>query len=261
MDEDPGRALITGGSAGIGAALAEEFASHGHDLALVARREDRLRDVGTRLGNEYGVDVTVVVRDLVESGAAEALYGALDERDLRIDTLVNNVGIGTYGPFHASDPDRELDQLKLNVVTPVTLSRLYLEEFVARGRGSVLNVGSMAGFQPGPYMSTYYASKAYVNNFSQALSEELRETDVTVTVLCPGPVDTEFQDRAGMGASEIGSRFAHSAEAVARAGYAGLRDGETVVIPGPTMTALYYLGRITPRPIQRRLARWANSDR
>ncbi len=261
MDEDTGRALITGGSAGIGAALAEEFAGHGHDLALVARREDRLRELGTRLQGEYGVDVTVVVRDLAEPGAAEALYETLDECDLRVDTLVNNVGIGTYGPFHDSDPDRELDQLKLNVVTPVTLSRLYLAEFVTRGRGNVLNVGSMAGFQPGPYMSTYYASKAYVNSFSQAVAEELRATDVTVTVLCPGPVETEFQDRAGMGASAVGSRFVHSPEDVARAGYEGLQDGERVVIPGVAMKLLYYAGRLTPVPIQRRLARWANSDR
>jgi short-subunit dehydrogenase len=261
MDETPGRALITGGSAGIGAALAEEFASHGHDLALVARREERLREIGSRLGDEYGVDVTVVVRDLAEPGASEALYDTLDERDLRIDTLVNNVGIGTYGPFHASDPDRELDQLKLNVVTPVTLSRLYLEEFVGRGTGRVLNIGSTAGFQPGPYMAGYYASKAYVNSFSQAVAEELRETDVTVTVPCPGPVETEFQTRAGMGDSVIGSNFTHTPEAVARAGYAGVMDGDRVVIPGLPMKALYLLGRVTPLALQRRLARWVNSDR
>jgi short-subunit dehydrogenase len=261
MDDTPGRALITGGSAGIGAALAEEFASHGADLVLVARREDRLREVGERLRDEHDVDVTVVVRDLAEPGAAEALYDTLQERDVTVDALVNNVGIGTYGPFHRSDADSELDQLKLNVVTPVTLSRLYLEEFVARGRGWVLNVGSMAGFQPGPYMATYYASKAYVNSFSQGVAEELRDTDVTVTVLCPGPVDTEFQDRAGMGDSEIGSRFAHTPQAVARAGYRGLLDGERVVIPGLAMKGLYYLGRLTPKPLQRRLARWANSDR
>jgi len=261
MDDSPERALITGGSAGIGAALAEEFARHGTDLVLVARREERLREVGERLREGFGVDVTVVVRDLAEPGAAEALYETLDERDLRVDALVNNVGIGTYGPFHRSDADRELDQLKLNVVTPVTLSRLYLQEFVTRGRGWVLNVGSMAGFQPGPYMATYYASKAYVNSFSQGVAEELRETDVTVTVLCPGPVDTEFQDRAGMGDSEIGSRFAHSPAEVARAGHEGLLDGERVVIPGLAMKGLYYLGRLTPLPLQRRLARWANSDR
>jgi short-subunit dehydrogenase len=261
MDETPGRALITGGSAGIGTALAEEFASNGHDLALVARRETRLREIGTRLGEEYGVDITVVVRDLAEPGAAEALYDTLDDRDLRIDTLVNNVGIGMHGPFHASDPDRELDQVKLNVVTPLALSRLYLEEFVGRGHGRVLNVGSMAGFQPGPYMAGYYASKAYVNSFSQAVAEELRETTVTVTVLCPGPVETEFQARAGMDDSRIGSHFSHTPEAVARAGYDGLMDGDRVVIPGLMMKGLYLLGRLTPLALQRRLSRWANTDR
>jgi len=263
MDDErgPRTALITGGSAGIGAALAEEFARNGHDLALVARREERLRELGGRLTEAYDVDVTVVVRDLAEPGAAESLYETLDDRDLTVDVLVNNVGIGTYGPFHASDPDRELDQLKLNVVTPVTLTRLYLSEFVARGRGGVLNVGSMAGFQPGPYMAGYYASKAYVNSFSQGVAEELRQTDVGVTVLCPGPVDTEFQSRAGMGDSRIGSYFTHSPEAVARAGYAGLQDGDRVVIPGLAMKGVYLLGRLTPRPLQRRVARWVNGDR
>lgn len=262
MSSDPGgAALITGASAGIGRALARTFADGGYDLVVVARRADRLETLAEDLKRDHGVTVHDVAMDLARDGAAEAVSDAVEDLGVRVDALVNNVGIGTYGPFHESEVDTELDQVTLNVALPVHLTRLFLPGMVDRDDGVVLNVASMAAFQPGPKMAGYYASKSYVLSFSESLAHELQETGVSVTALCPGPVSTEFQDRAGMEDSRVGSTFSHSVDEVARAGYSGAMAGDPVVIPGLTMKLLYFLGRITPRALQRRAAGWVNADR
>jgi len=253
----PDTALITGASAGIGAALAREFAAHGHDVVLVARREERLQSLATELETE-GVRATPLVMDLDRATAAMDLHGEVVERGLDIGVLVNNVGVGTYGPFAASDLDVERTQLRLNVVLPVELTRLFLDEF--EDGGKVLNVGSVAGFQPGPTLSTYYASKAYLNSFTEAIATEL-DGRVDVTLVCPGPVDTEFQRQAGMGDSAVGALTSNTPEAVAKAAYEGLLAGETVVVPSRTMRVVELLGRAMPRPVVRRVAQWVNSGR
>ena len=252
--DEPGTALITGGSAGIGAALAREFAAHSHDVVLVARREERLGRLAGELEAE-GVRATPIVMDLDDATAATELHEEVLDRGLDIDILVNNVGVGTYGPFADSDIDAERTQLRLNVVLPVELTRLFLDDC-----RKVLNMGSMAGMAPGPGLSTYYASKAYVNSFTEAIAEELRG-EVDVTLVCPGPVDTEFADRAGMGESSVGSVSSNTPESVAEAAYAGLMAGETVVIPSRAMRAVDLLRRIAPRPVVRRVNRWVNSGR
>ncbi|GGO02216.1 SDR family NAD(P)-dependent oxidoreductase [Haloarcula pellucida] len=252
-----GTALITGASAGIGEALAREFAGHGHDVVLVARREERLESLAADLERE-GVAAETVAMDLDSASAAEELHETVTERGLDVDILVNNVGVGTYGPFAESDLDAERTQLRLNVVLPVELTRLFLDEF--DGGGKVLNVGSVAGFQPGPNLAGYYASKAYVNSFTEAIAAELRD-EVAVTLLCPGPVDTEFQSRAGMGDSAVGRLTSNTPEAVAESSYEGLMAGETVVVPSRAMRVVDLLGRVTPRPVVRRVAAWVNGGR
>ncbi|MBV0925776.1 SDR family oxidoreductase [Halomicroarcula limicola] len=253
-------ALITGASAGIGRALAREFAAHGHDLALVARREDRLESLAGELERE-GVTAETVVMDLDRTSAAEDLHEEVIGRGLDVDILVNNVGVGTYGPFADSDLDAERTQLRLNVVLPVELTRLFLDKFEGSdGTPKILNVGSVAGFQPGPNLAGYYASKAYVNSFTEAVAEELRG-EVDVTLLCPGPVETEFQSRAGMGDSTVGSVTSNTPEAVAGAAYEGLMAGETVVIPSRAMRVVDLIGRVAPRRVVRRVAAWVNSGR
>jgi hypothetical protein len=254
-----GTALITGASAGIGAALAREFAANGHDVVLVARREDRLRSLAAAIERDHGVTATPIAMDLDDAQAALDLYERITDRGLDIGVLVNNVGVGTYGRFADADLDAERTQLRLNVVLPVELTRRFLDEF--DDGGAVLSVGSMAGFQPGPFLPGYYASKAYVNSFTQAIAEELRGTPVDVTVVCPGPVETEFQDRAGMGDSTVGSVTTNSPEAVAEAAYDGLVAGETVVIPSRLMRAVDLLGRVAPRSVTRRVARLVNEGR
>ncbi|WP_435364972.1 SDR family NAD(P)-dependent oxidoreductase [Haloarchaeobius sp. DYHT-AS-18] len=254
-------ALVTGASSGIGRELARQFARHGHDLVLVARREDELAAAAEELESRHGIEATTIPKDLDDEAAPQELYDEVHERGLDVGILVNNVGIGTYGPFSESALDREQTQLRLNVTTLVTLTRLFLDDFTERDAGKVLNVGSVAGFQPGPFMAGYYASKAYVNSFTEAIAEELRDTGVNATVLCPGPVDTEFQARAGMQDSAVGSTYMQPVEAVAKAGYRGVMSGETVVVPGLSMKVLTVLARVTPRPILRRVARRVNSDR
>lgn len=254
-------ALVTGASAGIGRALARQFARHGHDVVLVARREDALNEVAADLESRYDVTATTITQDLDAVDAAEALYDEVTDRSLEIGILVNNVGVGTYGPFHETDLDAERTQLRLNVETLVVLTRLFLADFRARDDGKILNVGSGAGFVPGPKMAGYYASKAYVRSFTEALAVENRDTGVDVTLLAPGPVATEFQERAEMTESVIGSLYMEDADDVAAAGYRGLLAGTTVVLPSIPTTLAYYAVRVTPRPIVRRVMATINGDR
>ncbi|MEF8828798.1 MAG: SDR family oxidoreductase [Haloarcula sp.] len=253
-----GTALITGASAGIGNALAREFAARGHDVVLVARSEEKLARLAEDLETD-GVTATPIAMDLDHAAAAEDLHAEVVERGLAVDVLVNNVGVGTYGPFAESDLDAERTQLRLNVMLPVELTRLFLEAF--DDGGAVINMGSVAGFQPGPNLAGYYASKAYINSFSEALAEELRETPVDVTVVCPGPVDTDFQERAGMTASAVGSVTTNTPEAVASAAYDGAAAGEAVVIPRRSMRLIDRLVRVTPRRVVRRVAALVNQGR
>ncbi len=252
-----GPALITGASAGIGRSLAREFVRHGHDVVLVARREERLRELADDLARP-GVAATAVPMDLAADGAPERLWDELDERGLDPGVLVNNVGVGTHGRFAESELDRERTQLRLNVELPIELTRRFLD---GRDRGAVLNVGSVAGFTPGPYMAGYYASKAYVNRFSEALAAEHCDDGVRVAVVCPGPVDTEFHDRAGIDHSSIGRWLSYDPDFVARAAYDGLRRGETVVIPGRGMRILSGLLRVVPRSLRRWGGRLVNGGR
>jgi short-subunit dehydrogenase len=258
MTATPEPTLITGTSAGIGRALAARFASAGHDVVLVARREARLRELADSLEDQYGVAASVVVQDLAESDGPEQLHETVAERDLDVGVLVNNVGIATQGKFTDIDLDRDRDQLQLDVMTPTVLSKLFGCEMVERGHGKILNVASSAAFQPGPFMAVYYASKAYVLSFSEAIAEELREDGITVSVLCPGPVDTEFQERATMTETRLGSGPMQDVRVVADAGYEGLMDDETVIVPGIGYKLLWHTVGVVPRPVVRKVARWLN---
>ena len=261
-----GTVLVTGASAGIGKALTEQFAANGWDPILVARREGRLEAACEELEAEFGVEAAYVVQDLAEDGACDTLYGTVTgEMDREVDVLVNNVGVGTQGEYVDVEAERDLQQLQLNVVVPSHLAKLFGRDMKARGDGYVLNVASTAAFQPGPYMAVYYASKAYLLSFSEALYEELKPHGVTVTALCPGPVETEFQERANntdtpIGGGEGGSGFVswQQADDVAEVGYEGLMDGKAVVIPGLDFKLLSKLTGVLPRSVSRKLAAQLN---
>ncbi|MFQ3320163.1 MAG: short-subunit dehydrogenase [Natronomonas sp.] len=255
-----GTALVTGASAGIGRALTEEFAAHDHDVVLVARREEKLRVAADEVEAEYDVDTHIVTKDLASREAPHELYEETQERGIEVDVLVNNVGIGTQGAFVENDLDRELDQMQLNMVTPTQLTHLYGGDMAERGSGGVLNVASTGAWFPGPFMAVYYASKAYMKSFSEAISEELRSEGVSVTVLCPGPVETEFQSRASMTDTPLGSGQMQDVEMVAEEGYEGLQAGKPVVVTGWKYKLLTKLSNVLPNRLTTQSAKDLNTS-
>lgn len=227
-------ALVTGASSGIGLQLARLHAREGGNLVLVARRAERLEELAAEIEEAHDVDVSVIVSDLSLHGAAQALYDRCETQDLQIDVLINNAGFGGHGKFIERDLDRDRAMMQLNMVALSELCHLFIPGMVEREWGRVLNVGSTAGFLPGPLQAVYFASKAYVNSFSQALAQELKGTGVTVTVLCPGPVATEFEkaaDLEGLGAFKL----AAGAKGVARKGYRAMLRGQLLVVDNPAL--------------------------
>src|SRR3954469_20394085 len=206
-------ALITGASGGIGLELARVFAAHGYDLVLVARSGGKLEELAAELRTGHGIAARVIAKDLARPESPEDLARELEAAGVTVDVLINNAGFATFGPFVAADLHAELEELQLNVVTLTHLTKKLLPGMVARRRGGVLNVASTAAFQPGPFMAIYYATKAYVLSFSEALAEELAGTGVSVTALCPGPTATGFQQRAAMQDSKLFSGLLKVADA------------------------------------------------
>ena len=250
-------ALITGASVGIGYELAKVFASNGHDLALVARDEGRLRDVAAEC-QSVGANSRVIAADLAVAGAAQAIYDRLASDGTAIEVLVNNAGFGTHGEFSAIDVDADLRLLQVNIVALTHLTKLFLRDMVKRRSGKVMNVASTAAFQPGPLMATYYASKAYVLSFSEAIAVECRPYGVTVTTLCPGPTRTEFQKRAGIESSRLFRGNVMDARTVAQAGYHGLMRGSRIVIPGAANRLMTSLVPFAPRRLVTQITRRFN---
>ncbi len=253
-------ALVTGASAGIGAELARVLAAD-HDLVLTARRAEQLHTLATEL-KQRGAACHVMPTDLSDPAAPRALFDAVASAGLTVDVLVNNAGFGDLGAFAAADLGKMLRMIQVNVAALTELTGLFLPGMLARKRGRVLNVGSVAGFQPGPLMAVYYATKAYVNSFSEALSAELRGSGVTATVLCPGPVETEFALAAGMHSSRVfGPGQALDARSVAEAGARAMRAGRRMVVPGLRNRLLLFAERFTPRGVVLRVVEWMQSRR
>ena len=239
-------AVITGASAGIGVALARVFAANGHALALVARREDRLRALAGEIAATSSRRPIVIVDDLAKPGAAARIRAALDEHGAEPQFVVNNAGFGLVGPALTRDRADQLEMIDLNVRTLTELSLAFVDS-VARHHGGILNVGSVAGFLPGPGSAVYYATKAYVLSFSEALHSELAPRGVKVSVLCPGPVPTEFAARAGVTRELAPGLLTQSAEAVAAAGYRGLMRGQRTIVPGLGNRLVVFAIRFAPR--------------
>jgi len=247
-----GRILVTGASRGIGYELARIFAGTGFDVVLVARSEDELEENAEYFRERFGVEADVIPADLSDPDAPREIYEECQERDLAVTVLVNNAGFGTTGDFVDIDPERAMDEIQVNVSALTHLTRLFLPEFVEREAGGVLNVASGAAFVPGPKMAVYYATKSYVLSFSEAISEEVRPHGISVTALCPGPVDTGFQEVAGNEEATL-NVVTKDPRTVARAGYRGLMEGERIVIPGLWLKLGYYASRIAPRSVSRKL--------
>jgi short-subunit dehydrogenase len=243
--------LITGASSGIGAALARGLAARGHGVTLVARREDRLRELAGELTAEHGVLAEAIAADVSDPAGRTALLAELGDRRLDVEVLVNNAGFGSGGPFTELDGEREASMVRTNVEAVVALTSAFVPAMVERGRGAVLNVASLIAFQPVPYQATYGATKAFVLSFTDALHEELRDTGVTVTAVCPGPVRTEFGEMGGFGGADerIPGPLWLSAEKVARDALTAVERGDRISVPGPHNRIAALWGQHLPRSI------------
>jgi short-subunit dehydrogenase len=240
-------ALITGASSGIGAALADVFARHRHDLVLVARDRRRLDDVAARLRDRHQATVHLLLADLSQPGSARAVYDEVQSLHLEVDVLVNNAGMIVYGEFTQTDLAREISMIGVNLVALTELTKLFLPGMRSRSRGAILNLGSTGSFAPSPLNAVYSATKAYVLSFSEAIAEELEGTGITVTALCPGATRSELQRRAGMEDVRLLRRGVMDAAEVAEAGYRALQAGRRVEIPGRADRLQIAVSRFLPR--------------
>jgi short-subunit dehydrogenase len=247
---------VTGASSGIGRDLAEIFARDGHDLILVARRQDALETLAHTLTQRYGVSCDPFVADLGRRLERERLAARIRTVDQHVDALVNNAGIGTHGYFRETELERELAIIEVNIAALTHLTKVVLPGMLERKRGRIVNISSVAAFQPGPLMAVYYASKAFVQSFSEALAEEVDGSGVTVTAICPGPTVTEFHEAAGIGgdAPNVGAPRMTSRE-VAEAAYRGAAMGKRVVVTGLRNKVVVLANRLLTRRRMTRIVR------
>jgi len=235
--------LITGASSGIGQHLAREFARHGHPLVIVAPVDSELNELAVSLEREFGVTVLPVAKDLTGENAPEQVFDEVSQAGIQIEILANNAGLGQRGKFWENPPERDIQMIRLNVEAVVRLTRLFLPPMLERGHGRILNTASIAGFEPGPNLAVYHATKAFVLSLSESLATELQDTGVTVTALCPGPTDTDFFPKADMVDTPAFQKANVMApQPVAEAAYQALMKGDRVIVPG-TMNKLMVTGR------------------
>lgn len=253
-------ALITGASTGIGLGLAECFAKDGYNVIITARSEAVLNDIAGRLSRDSNIQATPIAVDLGIPGGGGNLAAAIKSRGLDVDVLVNNAGYGMSGGFDDLSAQSQLGMIDLNVRALVELTRIFFPEMLKKKRGGVLNVASTAAFQPGPFMTVYYATKAFVLSFSEALAEEARGTGVKVSVLCPGPTESKFHDRAGttkVRASKIAGMM--TSRAVAEIGYRAFQSGRRVAISGAMNAVMARMVPFLPRSMTLGLVRSLNT--
>jgi uncharacterized protein len=247
-------ALVTGASSGIGAAFARALAARGDDLVVVARDETRLEELAETLEKEHGTAVEVLAADLTAKKGMAVVEARLESAEPPIDLLVNNAGMGTYGKFAELPREAEAREVRLNVLSVVQLSHAALPGMIERGRGGIINVSSLACYQPTPLNATYGGTKAFVTSFSQALHEELRGTGVKVMVLCPGFTRTEFQERAGLDSGSVPSFLWQQPEPVVEAALRAYEHGRAVCIPGALNQAGAVFSSAMPAGVTRRIA-------
>lgn len=254
--------LITGASVGIGYELAKVFGRASYDMILVARNKKRLEIVAEEIQKTYAVRAMIFPKDLTKVRAPKDIFDAIHEHKLEIDVLVNNAGFGSLGMFVDSDLQGQLDMIQLNVKALVDLTGRFLPSMVARGSGKILNIASTAAFQPGPMMATYYATKAFVVSWSEAVAFELKSTGVTLTAFCPGPTDTEFQKRAGTDQIKFyGTAMSMKAGEVARQAYQAMMDGKRTSVAGIKNRVLATAASLMPNAVSNRVVLDLNSKR
>jgi uncharacterized protein len=246
--------LITGAASGIGLALAKEFAKHGHNLVLTSRVRSELREVAGELTSKYNVEVGTIAADLEDPNGPEMLFDAIRREAVLIDILVNNAGLGFRGRFWEIPIENQLKIIRVNDEAVVRMTHLFLPQMIRRNQGRIMNTASIAGFEPGPLLAVYHASKAFVLSFTEALATELEQTEITVTALCPGPTDTDFFPKAGLEDTKAFQK-AHvmAPQEVAELGYKGLMRGDRTVVAGGSNKALVFARRFMTEGAQAKM--------
>ena len=250
------RALITGASSGIGLALAHQFAKNNTNLIVVSEDAAELAHAAANIRATYPVEVREIVKDLSQPGGADELYEEVLMLETPVDVLVNDAGVGRSGPFVETPLEEYSYMIRLNIDALTTLTRLYLPAMVASGHGGIINLGSIAGFQPGPLLGVYHATKAYVVSLSEALAEELKDTEITVTCICPGPTATHFFQRARMENTWVVKHSNYTMMdpfEVAEGGYEAFMNRERVYIPGAVNKTMTFIRRILPNALQAKM--------
>lgn len=240
-------ALITGASTGIGKELAYIHAEKGGDLIIIARSADKLERLKAEIEEKYSINVMVIAKDLAGADASKEIYEEVKEAGIYVDYLINNAGFGGRGKFHEREWENDLAMINLNAIALTALTRLFLSDFVKRNQGKILNVSSTASFMPGPLQAVYFATKAYVTFFSNAIAEELYDTNITVTNLMPGATETEFARTSGMDKTNLFNKTV-SARSVAEDGYKGMLKGKLDVVSGLTTSQKIMMGMIPFMP-------------
>ena len=251
--------LITGGTEGIGLELAKLFATDKHNLIIVARNEDKLKDMKIRFEEEYKIIVEIIKIDLCVDKFCEKIIKVVEEKNFIVDNLINNAGIGGFGFFVESEEGFEEEIININIIALTTLTKYFLKDMIKRGNGGILNVASTAAFTSGPKMSMYYSSKAYVLSLTEAIHDEVKSLGVRVSCLCPGPVKTSFQEKAGIKKSEKAKKYLMNANRVAEEAYLGFIKGKTIIIPGYKNKLLILANKLIPRALSRKIILRNNS--
>ncbi len=250
-------ALITGASSGIGLELARVHAAHGDNLVLVARNKSKLDELKKELEKEYHIFVFTIKKDLSQPDAAQEVYDEINSKSIRIDYLINNAGFGDFGMFSETSWEKELRMINLNIVALTQFTKLYLKEMLASGSGKIMNVSSTAAFMPGPKMAVYFATKAFVQHFSEAVANEVSGSGVTVTALCPGATESGFTAAAGLGEDNfIDKQKTPTSREVAEYGYKTMMKGKTVAIHGMKNYLMANSVRLVPRALAAKSVRF-----
>jgi short-subunit dehydrogenase len=251
--------LITGGTEGIGLQIARLFAIDKHNLIIAARNQDKLEDIKIKLEKEYKIIVQVIQIDLCVDKFCEKIIKTVEEKNFIVDNLINNAGIGSFGLFSEAEDGFEENLININIIALTTLTKYFLKDMIKRGEGGILNVASTAAFIGGPKMSMYYSSKAYVLSLTEALHDEVKNLGIRVSCLCPGPVKTSFQEKAGINKSEKAKKYLMDASKVAEEAYLGLIKGKAIIIPGYKNKLLTLGNKLISRSLSRKIILKSNS--
>ena len=250
--------LITGGTEGIGLEIAKLFAKDKHNLFIVARNRDKLEATQNFFEEEYKIKVVILDIDLIVDNSCEKIYEFVDKNNLIVDNLINNAGIGSFGFFHEGEEGFEEKIIKINIIALTNLTKHFIKDMIKRGEGGILNVASTAAFVGGPKMAMYYSTKAYVLSLTESLHEEVKALGIRVSCLCPGPVKTSFQEKAGVKKSEKMKKLMMSPEDVAKEAYKGFKKGKCIIVPGKKNKILVLGNKLLPRALGRKLVAMSN---